>query len=421
VNPASREPVTGAIGPTSSRVATIPFVGLAFFTLIVVTERWPVAQVGIIPALVALALRPGELRFPAAFWWAAAFVAWAFLTSFSALSPEVARDTVVERLKVIVILLVVMNALRTEKQLRLYLLLVLGAFMIYPARGALLNYVHGDTLFGRAIWNKTYANPNDLAALALLTMGAALAIVTRKSERKSVRWGVASCAVGLLTVVVLTQSRGAFLGLVIGFGPPLLARVMKRPSLAVYVLIAGSIAATFVPDTVWHRLAGISKLTSTETVAQADPEGSAAQRLEVQKTAWRVFVDHPVLGVGLGCYPQANALYSPVLGYRDTHNTYLNLAAELGVPGLLLWLALVASVLRHVRRCRRRTAADTLSVRTVWIERAIIGYLVAGLFGSYSGLTMFYLILGALWCAATLAGSARTSAAPERAATTGTL
>jgi O-antigen ligase len=133
-----------------------------------------------------------------------------------------------------------------------------------------------------------------------------------------------------------------------------------------------------------------------------------------------VFVDHPVLGVGLGCYPQANAMYSPVLGYLDTHNTYLNLAAELGVPGLLLWLALVASVLRHVRRCRRRTAAETLSVRTVWIERAIIGYLVAGLFASYSGLTMFYLILGALWCAATVSGSVPTVAA-ERATTTGKL
>jgi putative inorganic carbon (hco3(-)) transporter len=421
VNPASRKPVTGTIGPTSSRVATIPFVGLAIFTFFAVSQRWPFAEVGIIVALLGLALRTRDLGFPAPVWWSVAFLVWGLLTSFFAMSPELARETLIERLKSMIIFFAVMNALQTEKQLRLYLLLVLGAFMIYPARGALLNYVHGDTLFGRAIWNKTYANPNDLAALALLTMGAALAIVTRKSERMSVRWGVASCAVGLLTVVLLTQSRGAFLGLVIGFGPRLLARVMKRPSLVVYVLIAGGIAATLVPDTVWHRLAGISKLTSTETVAQADPEGSAAERLEVQKTAWRVFVDHPVLGVGLGCYPQANAMYSPVLGYLDTHNTYLNLAAELGVPGLLLWLALVASVLRHVRRCRRRTAAETLSVRTVWIERAIIGYLVAGLFASYSGLTMFYLILGALWCAATLAGSVRTAAAAERAATTGKL
>ena len=421
MNPASREPVTGAIGPTSSRVATIPFVGLAIFTFFAVSQRWPLAEVGILVALLGLALRTRELRFPAPFWWGVAFLVWGLLTSFFAMSPELARETLIERLKSMIIFFAVMNALQTEKQLRLYLLLVLGAFMIYPARGALLNYVHGDTLFGRAIWNKTYANPNDLAALALLTIGAALAIVTRKSERMSVRWGVASCAVGLLTVVLLTQSRGAFLGLVIGFGPPLLARVMKRPSLVVYVLIAGGIAANFVPDTVWHRLAGISKLTSTETVAQADPEGSAAQRLEVQKTAWRVFVGHPVLGVGLGCYPQANALYSPVLGYRDTHDTYLNLAAELGVPGLLLWLALVTSVLRHVRRCRRSIAADALSIGTVWIQRAIIGYLVAGLFGSYSGLTLFYLILGALWCAATLSSSVRTAAAAERAATTGKL
>ncbi len=409
---AIRGPVTGAIDSTSSRVATIPFLGLAFFTLVVVTERWTWAQAGIIPAIVALALRPKELRFPVPFWWAAAFVAWAFATSFWAMSPEVARDTVIERLKVIVILLVIMNALRTKGQLRLYLLLVLGAFMIYPVRGALLNYVHGDTLFGRAIWNKTYDNPNDLGALALLVLGVALAIVTRKSERLSVRWGVASCAVALLILVLLTQSRAAFIGLVIGFGSPLLSRVMKRPWLAIYVLIAAGIAWNYVPDAVWHRLAGISKLTSTETVAQADPEGSAAQRLEIQKTAWRVFVDHPVLGVGLGCYQQADALYSPVLGHRDTHNTYLNIATETGVPGLLLWLAFVASVLRHVRRCRRSTVANGILIDTAWIEWGIIGFLVAGLFGSYSGLTVFYLILGTIWCAATISASVRTVAAP---------
>jgi len=51
----------------------------------------------------------------------------------------------------------------------------------------------------------------------------------------------------------------------------------------------------------------------------------------------------------------------------------------------------------------------------------LAGSLIAGLFGSYSGLTMFYLILGALWCAATLSGSLRTAAAAERAATTGKL
>jgi hypothetical protein len=41
----------------------------------------------------------------------------------------------------------------------------------------------------------------------------------------------------------------------------------------------------------------------------------------------------------------------------------------------------------------------------LWIERAVIGFLVAGFFGSYAGLTMFYLFLGILWAASNVLGS----------------
>ena len=282
-------------------------------------------------------------------------------------------------------------------------------------RGALLNYSHGYTLMGRAVWNNTYANPNDLGAISLLTIGTALAIATRKPEHASVRWVAAASAVGLLLVALLTQSRGSFLGLTLGFGPALLARVIKRPSLAVYVLIAASVAANFVPDTAWHRLATISKLAGPEIAVPTEAETSAAERLEIQKTAWRIFADHPLFGVGLGCYPDANARYSPFIGHKDTHDTYLNLAAEAGALGLLLWLALVTSVLRYSTHSRRDAVPGLLPVESLWIERGIYAFLVAGVFGSYSGKTIFYVVLGTLWCAADLARRAQiaaTSSAP---------
>jgi hypothetical protein len=70
------------------------------------------------------------------------------------------------------------------------------------------------------------------------------------------------------------------------------------------------------------------------------------------------------------------------------------------LPGLLLWLGLVGSVLLQVKRYRRSFAADAAPIRIVWIERAVVGFLVASFFGSYSGITMFYLILGTLWAVA---------------------
>jgi O-antigen ligase len=236
--------------------------------------------------------------------------------------------------------------------------------------------------------------------MTLLATGLALAIATVRTEQRRVRWAVGLCVPVMIAIMLLTQSRGVFIGLIVGFAPVLLAQIRKRPSFALPVIIAIIATSVLIPATVWHRLAGITKLTSTETIAEADPEGSAEQRFQIDETAWRIFRAHPLIGVGIGCYEQANDRYSPQLGKRDAHNTYLALAAELGLPGLLLWLGLVGSVLLQVKRYRRSFAVDAGPIQIVWIERAVIGFLVAGLFGTYSGITMFYLILGTLWAVA---------------------
>jgi len=206
----------------------------------------------------------------------------------------------------------------------------------------------------------------------------------------------------LLVVIFMTQSRGVFIGLALGFGPPLAGVVIKRPSRIFYLLAVAAIIVYWTPDATWQRYAGITNLSSTSTIAKADPEGSAEERWEIQKVAWKIFSDHPVFGVGLGVYPIANAKYSAFLGARDTHNTYLNLAAELGVPGLLLWCSLMFSTLVYVARARQAAGPASNWLQFIWMERAFRGYLVAAVVGTYSGLTFPYLILSVLWCAATI-------------------
>ena len=244
------------------------------------------------------------------------------------------------------------------------------------------------------------------------------------------RRAVAALVPVTLVIILLTQSRGVFLGLLIGFGPPLLARLMKRPSGAAPVLVLLAVIVALVPTASWHRLGSITELS--ETVAKQDKgaplssetkydqwaSASARQRFDILKTGLHIAASHPLVGVGIGCYREANARYAPRLGERDAHNTYVSLAAETGFPGLLLWLGLVASVLLQVRRRRALLEADDRTIQIVWIERAVIGYLVAGFFGSYAGLTIFYLFLGILWAASNVLGSDATQqgVAPARRA-----
>ena len=406
----------------------LPWYGLTIFTFFFVTARLPelFTEVGIYLALLGLVLRPQNVSFPTPVRWAVAFVLWAALTALQAISLELAWPALIERLKALVIFFVVVNTLRTPQQLRFFILLILVAFVIYPARGTLLNYVKGERLFGRAIWNKMYSNPNDLGAITLLMLGLTLAIATVKAQSVRVRRAATALVPLTLLIILLTQSRGVFLGLLVGFGPPLWARFRKRPSRTMPVLVALAVIALLVPGAAWHRLGSITNLT--ETIGKTDKKGalptpanrfdeiaadSARDRFEIMETGVRIFADNPFVGVGIGCYNEANVRYAPHLGRRDSHDTYINLAAETGLPGLLLWLALVWSVLAQARRCRARLAADDSVIQFVWIERAIIGFLVAGLFASYSGLTIFYLVLGTLWAASNVL--ARDATAPGTA------
>jgi O-antigen ligase len=408
----------------------LPWYGLMIFTFCFVTARLPelFTQVGIYLALLGLVFHPQGVSFPAPLRWALAILLWALLTAVVAIAPHEAWPVLIERLKALVIFFVVVNTVRTPQQLRWYILLILFAFVLYPARGALLNYVTGNTLFGRAIWNKMYSNPNDLGAIALLMLGLALAVATVKTQDVRVRRAAAILVPVTLLIILLTQSRGVFLGLLIGFGPPLLARLRKRPSGLAPALIVLAAVAVLVPATAWHRLQGITKLTSIDTMAQEEkqrhaPAGgnkfeeiasiSAEQRFEILKTGLRIFSSNPVTGVGIGCYAEANARFAPELGARDAHNTYVDLAAEMGLPGLLIWVGLVWSVMAQVRRRRAALEADDRTIQVVWIERATVGFLVAAFFASYAGVTMFYLFLGTLWAAANVLGrDANATAAP---------
>lgn len=376
--------------------------GLCVFTFAVVTFYLKIGQLGIGIAVVGLLLQSGKLRMSSPVWLFGAFVLWAAIASFASIHTDTAQDHVLELTKLVVILLVVVNALRSQGQIRFYLFFFLACFILFPVRGALMNYVTGYHPFGRALWNYIYNNPNDLASLCLIALGVAISIASSATGSRIVRLASGGGAILLLITILLTQSRGVFLGMAISMGPALVRQCVQRPKLIVLALLVGVSVAATVPNSVWERLAGIEKLTSSSTIAEADPEGSAAERLKIQKVAWEIFIDNPVFGTGLGTYPLANDRYAPALGRKDTHNTYLNLLAEVGLPGFLLWILCFGTTLRYAYRQRQRAVPGVHVTQQAWLERAMVGYLIAGLFGTYGLLTFPYLMLGVLWCSATL-------------------
>jgi putative inorganic carbon (hco3(-)) transporter len=276
---------------------------------------------------------------------------------------------------------------------------------VYPARGTLFNYfIAGYTMFGRALWNFIYGNSNDLAALTFFPMS--LAIATFLTEPPGWIKRAALVGLGVLPLIVLlTQSRGAMIAMVVsGILFYIVYAKGKRVKSLAWAVAVSILVIPFVPQSAWNRFSGLRWLGSTETVAYADPEGSAEARYNIWRIARVIISENPVSGIGLGNYPLANAMTAPrvgvpdaALGFRDTHSTYLNVAAETGIPGLALFMTMIAMVAIPAELVRRRAKGTPRAAQLLALELGLCAYMLAGIFGSFGKLSFLYIQLATIW------------------------
>ncbi len=387
-----------------------PLAFTAFFAFagVVISARFRIGQPLVILGIIGLVVQGKQLRWSTVTPLLALWTVWCAFGLIMSDYPALVNEGVVQLSKLCVITLVGVNALRTRPQIRAFSIFALVAFLIYPGRGSFLNWATGAyTLFGRALWNGVYANPNDLAAVAMLLLSVAAGLVVSEQDR---RWRLAALVTaGFLTFIIfITQSRAVLIALAV-FVVAVLWRAPKRQRVraAGAVGLVAAVVVAFAPASVWDRISGLSGVTDTENLGQID--SSAEQRYEIWKVARTIIAEHPVFGVGLGAYPSAHGRVAPrpqfkftARGERDTHSTYLNVIAETGFVGFVLFGAVLAATLAYARRVRRVAGRrDPLGAQQLrMLELGLVAYLVAGIWGSYAKLNILYLHLVLIWCTA---------------------
>ena len=200
-------------------------------------------------------------------------------------------------------------------------------------------------------------------------------------------------AAGLMTAAtVLTYSRGAALALALVLGLALLVRGV-RPWEALTGLALAGLLVVALPAAFTERLTTLEQVLpgGEETL---HPDSSFEKRRLVTRVAWEIFLDHPVLGVGAGNYTVHYDRYADRVGsaareYDDPteahypHNLYLEIAAETGLPGLLVFGAGICVAFVYVRRARRRALERgdaSLAVLAGGVALGLVGYLISSLF-----------------------------------------
>ena len=208
-------------------------------------------------------------------------------------------------------------------------------------------------------------NTNDVGTYLVTPAVAAIVLaVTASGIRRWLYAGIGTLLVAGLTASSTRTAVGALLAAMIVFA----LGQSRRAALAVAAIFVMITLAVLSPSTSLGR--GIRQLT--DAVARRDYQHLFSERLPPFLAALDMTIDHPLLGVGPGCFKYHYMAYRVALRNRypdawtrgypmnwgEVHNDHLQVAAETGLPGYALFLAAIGVGTGIVGMRGRRTNTD---------------------------------------------------------------
>ncbi len=186
----------------------------------------------------------------------------------------------------------------------------------------------------------------------------------------------------ILVSLLLTQSRGGWVAAGVVLGVMLIGYTFAF--LGLVPLGAGALG--------WLTWQG--RLQSLlETLSSGGSVSGLAERVEIWSRALYMIRDFPFTGIGANTYPRLVALLYPLFliapgkEVPHAHNLFLQVAVDLGFPGLIAFLAVlliafgcgVQSVLRYRENCTCNSYAYALEMLTWACLASLSGMLVHGI------------------------------------------
>lgn len=255
---------------------------------------------------------------------------------------------------------------------------------------AMRNYGPEGRLSG--IQNSILANPNDLAINIAITFPLALAFLLRGRGFVKVLWaaGLAFLALG----VVLTGSRSGLLALITSISICVWEYGIKgkRRQLVFATMVLFGVGFAAAMSSSYYRARVLSIVLGKVEGETAEAVASAESRKELLKLSVMTALKHPILGIGPGSFP----LMSDA-GWKVAHNAYTELAAESGIPALVLFLMALAAAFKNILQLRktrqyREDPEFALFTQAMWAGLA--AYMTGSFFASTEYNLYPYFVIG---------------------------
>ena len=306
-------------------------------------------------------------------------------TSFAAINPVAAWPQLTTVSKILLMTFLTVVLFQDRQRLHVLIAVIALSIGFHGAKAGMWAVLTGTTNRVVGPPGTFIADNNDLA-LALNMVLPLLFFLYGEERRRWLR--LFFLAIFLLSIlgVLLTYSRGGFLGLAI----VLLALMVRRglkPQFVVAAAIVGLGMYATLPEQWFQRM---------DSIKSYEEDASAKARLTAWSVGFGLALDHPILGAGFKPFTEASfRRYAPNYGGRhDAHSIIFQMLAENGFTGLFLFLWLIVSCLLALRRITHRTRGPNGEPWTLQLAQAVqisfVGYLVSGLFLGRAYFDLFY-------------------------------
>jgi O-antigen ligase len=174
----------------------------------------------------------------------------------------------------------------------------------------------------------------------------------------------------LISSILLSFSRGGYLGMFAGLSSVIILSwkfLIPKMKAVIFLIIFVGIVSVFIPQNpIANRINSIINLE----------EGSNVGRLIIWRQSADVFRDHPLTGIGIGNY---SSYLFPEEKYRIpiyAHNTYLDIASEMGIFALIAWIGIFLSCFWQLFKIIKKTADKNLRIISIGLFGGLIWFSV---------------------------------------------
>jgi len=192
--------------------------------------------------------------------------------------------------------------------------------------------------------------------------------------------------------VFYTVSRTGILLLIGAQGLILLFQVKGRQRITILLIFLVSLLL------IWFLADSIFNIIATIVPIIVNQEDTFGLRINLWRSGWEMWLDHPVRGVGIGMYiknmgPYSHSLPGPSRWNAVAHNTYIQVLSETGIVGFVLFMLMFYTTLKNFWKSPLIIDVEQLALRNAWLI-AFIVMLIGGITKSDHADKLTWMVMG---------------------------